>query len=173
MPWFCAASFQPADMPDAIVEIVDESPGSRVKRARERAGLSQRELARRAGIHQPNVSEIESGRVVPGEPTLRRLLEAARVRPSVMLARNRERVRQIVAEHRGARPRVFGSVARGSDHDGSDLDLLVAFEPGADLLDAVAMSMDLEDLLGVHVDIVSDRRDSAVIRRAQAEAVPV
>jgi uncharacterized protein len=135
--------------------------------------LSQRELARLAGIHQPNLSAIESGRVRPSEDMLRRLLDSARVRPSVILARNRERVRQIVAEHRGARPRVFGSVARGSDDVESDLDLLVDFELGADLLDAVALSMDLEDLLGVHVDVVSDRRDSDVIRRARAAAVPV
>jgi uncharacterized protein len=90
-----------------------------------------------------------------------------------VLARNRERVQEIVASHRGARPRVFGSIARGSDTVESDLDLLVAFEPEADLLDAVAMSMELEDLLGVHVDIVSDRRDNPVIQRARAEAVPV
>jgi predicted nucleotidyltransferase len=147
--------------------------GVRVRRARERAGLSQRELARRAGIHQPNVSAIERGRVVPSEETLRRLLDAVRVRPSVMLARQRERIRQIVAEHRGARPRVFGSVARGTDGVDSDIDLLVAFEPEADLLDAVAISLELEDLLGVHVDVVSDRRDNAVVEQARAEAVPV
>jgi uncharacterized protein len=147
--------------------------GVRVRRARERAGLSQRELARRAGIHQPNVSAIERGRVVPSEETLRRLLDAVRIRPSVMLARQRERIRQIVAEHRGARPRVFGSVARGTDGVDSDIDLLVAFEPEADLLDAVAISLELEDLLGVHVDVVSDRRDNAVVEQARAEAVPV
>jgi uncharacterized protein len=147
--------------------------GVRVRRARERAGLSQRELARRAGIHQPNVSAIERGRVVPSEETLRRLLDAVRIRPSVMLARQRERIRQIVAEHRGARPRVFGSVARGTDGVDSDIDLLVAFEPEADLLDAVAISLELEDLLGVHVDVVSDRRDNAVVEQARAEAAPV
>jgi len=90
-----------------------------------------------------------------------------------MLARQRERIRQIVAEHRGARPRVFGSVARGTDGVDSDIDLLVAFEPEADLLDAVAISLELEDLLGVHVDVVSDRRDNAVVEQARAEAVPV
>jgi hypothetical protein len=151
----------------------DSSPGTRIRRARKRAGLSQRELARRANMHQPNVSAIESGQITPSEQTTRRLLDAARIRPSVVLARNRERVQEIVASHRGAHPRVFGSIARGSDTVESDLDLLVAFEPEADLLDAVAMSMELEDLLGVHVDIVSDRRDSAVIQRARAEAVPV
>jgi predicted nucleotidyltransferase len=124
-------------------------------------------------MHQPNVSDIENDRTRPSEATVRRLLDAARVRPSVMLARHRDRVQKIVADHRGHQPRVFGSVARGNDGVESDIDLLVTFEPGADLLDAVAMSMELEDLLGVHVDIVSDRRDTAVIQQARAEAVPV
>jgi len=43
---------------------------------------------------------------------------------------------------------VFGSVARGEARPGSDLDLLVEFEPGASLIDHVGLSQDLEELLG-------------------------
>ncbi len=44
--------------------------------ARRRAGLTQRELAGRAGIPQPTVSRIERGKTVPTFETLDRLLEA-------------------------------------------------------------------------------------------------
>jgi transcriptional regulator with XRE-family HTH domain len=59
-----------------------------LKRARLRAGLSQRELARRASVPQPTVSRIERGVVSPRVVTLEKLLEAcemeldAVVRPS-------------------------------------------------------------------------------------------
>ena len=45
-----------------------------LKRARRRAGLTQRELAERSGVAQPAISRIESGRVVPLVDTLDRLL---------------------------------------------------------------------------------------------------
>jgi transcriptional regulator with XRE-family HTH domain len=44
--------------------------------ARRRAGLSQRELARRCGIPQPSISRIERGVVSPTVDTLERLLRA-------------------------------------------------------------------------------------------------
>jgi transcriptional regulator with XRE-family HTH domain len=44
--------------------------------ARRRAGLTQREVARRAGVPQPAVARIERGRVSPTLPTLDRLLRA-------------------------------------------------------------------------------------------------
>jgi uncharacterized protein len=50
---------------------------------------------------------------------------------------------------------VFGSVARGEARPDSDLDLLVDFEPGTSLLDHVGLFQDLEELLGVGVDVVA------------------
>jgi uncharacterized protein len=59
-----------------------------------------------------------------------------------------------IAQSRTARRiAVFGSVARGEARPGSDLDLLVDFEPGASLVDHVGLCQDLEDLLGVRVDV--------------------
>ena len=59
-----------------------------------------------------------------------------------------------VARRRKAhRVAVFGSVARGEARPGSDEDLLVDFEPGASLLDHVGLFQDLDELLGVGVDV--------------------
>jgi transcriptional regulator with XRE-family HTH domain len=52
-------------------------PAALVREARSRAGLTQRELAARAGTSQSVVARIETGQTRPGSGTLRRLLEAA------------------------------------------------------------------------------------------------
>jgi uncharacterized protein len=52
-------------------------------------------------------------------------------------------------------PRVFGSVLNGSDAEGSDLDLLVDALPGATLFDLGGLQCELEDLLGVAVDVLT------------------
>ncbi|OJW22070.1 MAG: nucleotidyltransferase [Planctomycetales bacterium 71-10] len=48
---------------------------------------------------------------------------------------------------------VFGSMARGDDHEGSDVDVLVAFEGPANFDDFMGLKLDLEDLLGRRVDL--------------------
>lgn len=80
-----------------------------------------------------------------------------------------------VAARRGAR-RVFlfGSTARGEAGPGSDVDFLVEFEPGRSLLDHGGLVMDLEELLGCRVDVVSERALRPRIReRVLGEAVPL
>jgi hypothetical protein len=59
-----------------------------------------------------------------------------------------------LAEGRGANSvRVFGSVARGEANENSDLDLLVAWEPGRSLMDHAGLVEDLQELLGIKVHI--------------------
>lgn len=53
--------------------------------------------------------------------------------------------------------RVFGSVARGEENENSDVDILVHFRQGASLFDLMDLKEDTEQLLGLEVDIVSDR----------------
>jgi predicted nucleotidyltransferase len=63
-----------------------------------------------------------------------------------------------LAGRRGAYSvRVFGSVARGEAKEGSDLDLLVTWEPGRSLLDHAGLVQDLEDLLGVKVHLGTEK----------------
>jgi predicted nucleotidyltransferase len=52
--------------------------------------------------------------------------------------------------------RIFGSVARGDTGESSDLDLIVRFDPDRSLLDHGGFLMDLQDLLGVKVDVISE-----------------
>jgi predicted nucleotidyltransferase len=68
---------------------------------------------------------------------------------------NRDEIKAIAARHRGRSIALFGSVARGEETDESDLDFLVEFEHGASLFDLVRIEMDLADLLGREVDVVS------------------
>jgi predicted nucleotidyltransferase len=82
-------------------------------------------------------------------------------RQHVTLEEVRSRYRdQIVAAagKRGAHNvRVFGSVARGDQRHGSDIDFLVDFEPGRSLLDLTGLLLDLEAVLDCKVDVVSAR----------------
>lgn len=59
--------------------------------------------------------------------------------------------------HRVRRLDLFGSRAKGTAGDGSDVDLLVEFEPGhvPGLLGFIALQQELADLLGDEVDLVS------------------
>jgi uncharacterized protein len=77
-------------------------------------------------------------------------------RPSVVVARMREQIRAVAARHRATDVRVFGSVATGSDTEGSDVDLIVHFAADASLYDQVDLIDELRDLLGVEVDVLSD-----------------
>lgn len=85
-----------------------------------------------------------------------------------MALRIDERVRteilRIASSHGAIGVRVFGSVARGDATAGSDLDLLVKMKPGASLLDLIAIKQDLEDLLGIRVDIVTEKALSPYIK---------
>jgi uncharacterized protein len=64
-------------------------------------------------------------------------------------------VREATSRFRAANPRVFGSVLHGTDREGSDLDLLVDALPGATLFDLGGLQIELEELLGVGVDLLT------------------
>jgi hypothetical protein len=80
-----------------------------------------------------------------------------------------------LAGRRGAgNVRVFGSVARGEANATSDLDLLVAWEPGRSLLDHAGLVQDLQELLGVKVHVGTERALHWYVRdRILREATPL
>jgi uncharacterized protein len=148
-------------------------PAGQLRAARVRAGLTQHQLAELSGVRQSNIAAYERGQRRPSESMLKRLFDATRPRPSVLLESKRTEIRDIAARHHARDVRVFGSVARRTDRLDSDLDLLVTFDDDATLLDHTALIDELQDLLGVPVDVVSAgalrERDEAI----RAEALPV
>jgi predicted nucleotidyltransferase len=50
---------------------------------------------------------------------------------------------------------VFGSVLHGDDQEGSDLDILIDPTPETTLMDAAKIQVELENLLGVSVDVLT------------------
>jgi predicted nucleotidyltransferase len=64
-------------------------------------------------------------------------------------------VRDVARRFPAANRRRFGSVLHGTDEDGSDLDLLVDALPGATLFDLGGLQAELEELLGVAVDLLT------------------
>jgi len=96
------------------------------------------------------------------------------LKPSAALANHRTEVRDAARRFRATNPRIFGSAARGTDQDGSDLDILVDALPGATLFDLGGLQMELEALLGVSVDLVTPGDLPPTFRqRILREALPV
>ena len=96
------------------------------------------------------------------------------MRPSIALDLGRQAIRDAAGRYRTANPRIFGSVAHGTDQDGSDLDLVVDALPGTTLFDLGGLQDELETLLGVHVDLLTPDDLPAKFRTTVlAEALPV
>lgn len=96
------------------------------------------------------------------------------MRPSFVLNVRRDTIREVVRRFRVVNLRVFGSVLHGTDRDGSDLDLLVDTLPDTTLFDLGGLQIELEDLLGIHVDLLTPADLPHKFRnQVLAEAQPV
>ncbi|KZX20674.1 XRE family transcriptional regulator [Rathayibacter tanaceti] len=149
------------------------NPAAVVRRAREDIGLSQGALARAAGLQQSNLAAIETGARRAGPDLLDRILRAARLRPSVALELLADHVRELAREYGLHDVRVFGSTVRGTDHERSDVDLLVTADVAVDYFGLAAFRGRAEELLGFPVDVVVDDSDDEIIRAIRREAVPL
>ncbi len=81
-----------------------------------------------------------------------------------VLKAKRGDILRIAASHGARQVQLFGSAVRGEAGPDSNVDILVALEPGRSLLDLVAIKQDLEDLLGCTVDVVTEAAISPYIR---------
>lgn len=95
-----------------------------------------------------------------------------RMRLAELLAQRRSDILAVAARHGATSVRIFGSVARGDDDENSDIDFLVELEEGRSLLDLGGLLVELRDLLGCPVDVVTVRGLKNRIReRVLEEAV--
>lgn len=86
----------------------------------------------------------------------------------------RQEIKAIAARHHGRSIALFGSVARGDDHAASDLDFIVEFEPGTRPFELLLLGAELEEALGVPVDIGTRESIREQLRDVVlAEAVPL
>jgi len=166
-----------------------------IRRARTEANLSQAELAERASTSQPALARYETAAALPTLPTLERLLSACGRRLQIRavratgpsppttsvrgqlgfrareLRRHRRRLLDAARERGVLQVRVFGSLARGEDAPGGDIDLLVELEPGRTLLDLAAFRRDAEEILSIPVDVATpDMLKERIRTEVQVEA---
>lgn len=168
-----------------------------IRRARTGAGLTQDELAERAGTSQPALARYETGATLPTLPTLERLLLGCGRRLQIRAVRAGEpsaptsvrgqlgpRARELrhhrrrlldAARARGVgRVRVFGSLARGEALPASDVDLLVDLGPGRTLLDLAAFRREAQEILAMPVDVATpDMLKERIRAEVLAEALPL
>ena len=91
-----------------------------------------------------------------------------------ILRTRREEIRRIAATHGAKNICVFGSCARGEAGPNSDIDLLIDAEPVTSSWFPAGLILELEDLLGRRVDVVTERGLNPLIRdRVLREAVPL
>jgi predicted nucleotidyltransferase len=96
------------------------------------------------------------------------------MRPSEALSRHRTRILEIAESRHVSNVRVFGSVMRGEDGPGSDLDLLVEPTTRTTYMDIGAIRHELKNLLGMEVDVLTPDGLPARCRdQVLREAVPI
>lgn len=91
-----------------------------------------------------------------------------------LVAKKREEIKRLAANYGAHNVRLFGSVARREARSDSDVDVLVDLEPDRSLFDLGGLLMELQDLLGCKVDVVTEQGLRPRIReRVLRDAVPL
>ena len=130
-----------------------------------RTGAPQRAIATSARVSQPFVSQVVAanrGRFVPTSEL------------GYLLASRRSEVQRITAAYRCGDVAVFGSVARGEDRPGSDIDLLVEIPEDMGPLTMARMEQEIADTIGAPVDVAPARLLKPEVRgTADLDAVPL
>jgi predicted nucleotidyltransferase/DNA-binding XRE family transcriptional regulator len=183
--WRCRCSILPYRQLAIIHDMT--SGATTIRAARERAGLTQAELAGRADVSQGVVSVYESGKREPSIRMIQRLVEAAgfdlsltltpaqpKSHLQVVVMRNRARLVRELRALGATNLRLFGSVGRGEDVPCSDIDLLVDVDQSTGLFALGLMRSRAEEILGTSVDIVpADGLKADAAARILSEATPI
>ena len=143
-------------------EAVRQARGRLVAAVRKasREGMSQKEIARQIGRSQPEVSRLLR---FHGTTPLAKQLRTAR----------REVIETVKAAG-GSNVRVFGSVATGQEHKGSDIDLLFRMDQPLGLMDLAGLEIELGTILHADVDLVPDTNIRPTMReRILSESIPL
>ena len=82
----------------------------------------------------------------------------------VLVHQKRKEIVSIARKHGVTKIQLFGSVAKGTETSSSDIDFLVTFKEDRSLFDLIALKYDLEDLLGIEVDVVTEESLHVSIR---------
>lgn len=123
-------------------------------------GMTQAQIAVEIGRSQPEVSRLLR---FHGTTPLARTLR-----------KHAAEVRRVVGDAGGSRVRVFGSVATGDDHEGSDIDLLFTMVRPLSLMQLGALEQQISQAVGAPVDLIPDAALRPELRdRILAEAVPL
>jgi predicted nucleotidyltransferase/DNA-binding XRE family transcriptional regulator len=156
-----------------------------VRSARERAHLSARDLAARCGVSASTVTRIERGEINPTVAMLERLLDASGnelivtvephpKRPTIDALRAlRNEIVAAVGRFGGTNVRVFGSVARGTANDESDVDLLIDVPAGTGLIGVEQITEAVSAVVPWPVDVITSGAARRRMVHVLDEAVPL
>lgn len=90
------------------------------------------------------------------------------------LSRHRRTVLDLVGSYGGRDVHVFGSVARGTDHDDSDIDLVFVEERPISMYSSIRLHQTLGQLLGCRVDLFATRElPATTLDEIARDAVPL
>jgi predicted nucleotidyltransferase len=91
----------------------------------------------------------------------------------ILRTEKRDAIVRLGERHGASNIRVFGSVARGDNREGSDIDFIVDFEKGRSLFDLIRFKLDLQELLSTNVDVVTSNSLRYLRQRVMSEAQPL
>jgi predicted nucleotidyltransferase len=91
-----------------------------------------------------------------------------------MLKNKRAELLALSAKHGANNIRLFGSVVRGDDRDGSDVDFLVDMQKSSNLFDLIGLQQDLEKAIDRKVNVLTPNGINRYLKeRILGEAVPL
>ncbi len=82
-----------------------------------------------------------------------------------------EKLKEILKKHGAVKVEIFGSYARGDANPESDLDVIVEFRERKSLLELIGIEQELEDALGMKIDLLTESSINPYLReRIKKEA---